>query len=429
MSRTLHADAGAMNLPTPPAQAHHHECEPLQVNPEVPFFTTGVKVLVALALGAMGVLAVRFIWGLGTVTNLDDQYPWGLWIGIDVATGVALAAGGFTTAFVAHVMNREQFEPLVRPALLTAALGYTFVGLGVCVDLGRYYNIWHFFVPGMVNGNSALYEVGLCVCLYLSVLYIEFLPMVCERFIGRVNLPGVLAGMNNGVDRMLRVLQATLSKVMTVFILAGVTLSCAHQSSLGTLMAIAPNKLHPLWHSAVLPLQFLLSAFAVGLAMAIFESILASRSFKREIEMPILRRLARFVPMLLTIYLAAKIIDMANRGTYAYLDDFSLQSMSWLVEVLLGVFVPLLMLLTHRIRRSPRGLFIAAAMIVLGVALNRINVFIIGYKPLYADGPYVPAWSEVLLTVGFISLLVLLYRGACWVFPVLPKEDGGASHA
>ncbi|RKZ19983.1 Ni/Fe-hydrogenase cytochrome b subunit [bacterium] len=395
----------------------------------VPFFTPGVKFLAVLAVGAICVLAVRFIWGLGAVTNLNDQYPWGLWIGIDVATGVALAAGGFTTAFVAHVMNREQFEPLVRPALLTAALGYTFVGLGVCVDLGRYYNIWHFFVPDMVNGNSALYEVGLCVCLYLTVLYIEFLPIVCERFVGRVNLPGGLAALNGVVDRMLRVLQASLNKVITVFILLGVTLSCAHQSSLGTLMALAPTKLHPLWHSAVLPLQFLLSAFAVGLAMATFESILASRAFKREIEMPILRRLARFIPMLLTLYLAAKVIDMANRGTYAYLNDFSLQSISWLVEVVLGVIVPLLMLLTHRVRRDPRGLFTAAMMIVLGVALNRINVFIIGYKPLYAEGPYIPAWTEILLTAGFISILVLLYRGACWIFPVLPKEEEGGSHA
>jgi Ni/Fe-hydrogenase subunit HybB-like protein len=209
----------------------------------------------------------------------------------------------------------------------------------------------------------------------------------------------------------------------------GVVLSCAHQSSLGTLMVIAPTKLHPLWHSTVLPLQFLLSAFAVGLSMATFESILASRSFKREIEMPILRRLARFIPLLLTLYLASKVIDMVNRGTYNYLNDFSLQSVSWLVEVLFGVLVPLLMLLTHRIRRNPTGLFTASAMVVGGVALNRINVFIIGYKPLYPDAPYVPAWTEVLLTAGFISILILLYRGAAWIFPVLPKEEGGASHA
>jgi Ni/Fe-hydrogenase subunit HybB-like protein len=432
MSDLLKTKDGPAAVPTAvavAAAAHHHEAEPMQGNTTVPYFTPGVKVIALIALGGLAVLATRLIFGLGAVTNLNDQYPWGLWIGIDVATGVALAAGGFTTAFVAHVLHRERFEPLVRPALLTAALGYTFVGLGVCVDLGRYYNIWHFFVPEMINGNSALFEVGMCVCLYLTVLYIEFLPMVCERFVGRVNLPGGLARLNGGVESLLRVLQATLDRLITVFILAGIALSCAHQSSLGTLMAIAPTKLHALWHTAVLPLQFLLSAFAVGLSMAIFESVLASRAFKREIEMPILRRLARYIPMLLTLYLASKIIDMVNRGTYAYLGDFSLQSVSWMVEVGLGVIAPLLMLLTHRIRRDPTGLFTAVAMIVFGVALNRVNVFIIGYKPLYAETAYIPAWTEVLVTAGFISILVLLYRAAVYVFPVLPKEEGGVHHA
>lgn len=394
----------------------------------VPFITPGVRVLMALAAAAVAVLVVRLVWGIGAVTNLDDQYPWGLWIGIDVATGVALAAGGFTTAFVAHVLHRHKYEVLVRPALLTAALGYTFVGLGVCVDLGRYYNIWHFFVPSMANGNSALFEVGMCVCLYLTVLYIEFLPIVCERFLGRVNLPGALRALNGLVEGVLRVLQRTLDRVITVFIILGVVLSCAHQSSLGTLMVLAPNKLHALWYTTILPLQFLLSAFAVGLSMAIFESFLASRSLKRPFEMDVLAPLARIIPFLLTIYFGAKIIDMVNRGSYRYLDDGSLQSFIWMVEVVVGVILPWAILLTHRLRRRPGWLFTAAAMVVFGVALNRVNVFIIGFKPLFADGPYVPAIPEIMLTVGFISILVLLYRAFVFIFPVL-HDEGEVHHA
>ena len=389
----------------------------------VPFITPGVRVLMLLALGGLAVLAARLVWGIGAVTNLDDQYPWGIWIGIDVATGVALAAGGFTTAFVAHVLHRHKYEVIVRPALLTAALGYTFVGMGVCIDLGRYYNIWHFFVPGLPNGNSALFEVGMCVCLYLTVLYIEFLPIVCERFLGRVNLPGALAVLNRGVEALLRIMQRTLSRVMTVFIILGVVLSCAHQSSLGTLMVIAPTKLHPLWYTTVLPLQFLLSAFAVGLSMAIFESFLASRSLKRTYEMDVLAPLARIIPFLLTIYFGAKIIDMVNRGSWRYLGDGSLQSISWMVEVVVGVILPWMILLTHRLRRQPAWLFSAAAMVVFGVALNRFNVFVIGYKPPYATAPYLPTVYEVLLTVGFISILVLLYRAAIFAFPVLHDES------
>ncbi len=394
----------------------------------VPFVTPGVRVLMGLAAVGLGVLAVRLIWGLGAVTHLDDQYPWGVWIGIDVATGVALAAGGFTTAFVAHVLHRHKYEVIVRPALLTAMLGYTFVGMGVCIDLGRYYNIWHFFVPGLPNGNSALFEVGMCVCLYLSVLYIEFLPIVCERFVGRVNLPGFLKALNGPLDGLLRILQRTLNRVITFFIIMGVVLSCAHQSSLGTLMVISPYKLHPLWYTTVLPLQFLLSAFAVGLSMAIFESFLAAKSLKRPFEMDVLAPLARIIPFLLTIYFGAKLIDMVNRGTWRYLDDFSPQSISWLVEVIVGVMLPWAILLSHRLRRRPGWLFSAAAMVVFGVALNRFNVFVIGFKPLFGHGMYKPAVPEIFLTIGFISILVLLYRTFVWIFPVL-HDEGEVHHA
>jgi len=394
----------------------------------VPYFSGGVKVLTVLALAGLAALAARFIFGIGAVTNLDNQFPWGLWIGIDVATGVALAAGGFTTAFVAHVLHRGHFEAVVRPALLTAALGYTFVAMGVCVDLGRYYNIWHVLMPSMWQGNSALFEVGMCVCIYLTVLYIEFLPIVVERFKGKVNWPGAMAGLNGATEGLLRVLDATLSKVMTFFIIAGVVLSCAHQSSLGTLMVIAPTKLHPLWHTHVLPLQFLLSAFAVGLAMAIFESILASRSFKKPYEMSVLSPLGRMVPFLLTVYLGAKLIDMVGRGSYVHLLDGSLQSFTWITEVVVGIFLPGAIFMIHRLRRQVGWLFAAAAMVVFGVALNRVNVFIIGYSPVYADGPYVPAWPEVVVTIGLISLLILIYRFFVMNLPIM-HEEGEAHHA
>ena len=148
--------------------------------------------------------------------------------------------------------------------MLTALLGYTFVAMGVAVDLGRYYDIWHVMLPPNWNGNSALFEVGMCVMIYLSVLYIEFLPVVCERFIGKVNLPGKLARFNRKIDRFLVVLDKGLDKTMFIFIIAGVVLSCLHQSSLGTLMIIAGPKMHPLWQTPVLPLLFLLSAISVG---------------------------------------------------------------------------------------------------------------------------------------------------------------------
>lgn len=411
------------------AAAHSEHAAPLWPDAPVPFFTRGTIVLSVIAGIGLLVMALRFALGLGAVTNLNTQYAWGIWIAIDVATGVALAAGGFTTAFVAHILHNDKYHAVVRPALLTAMLGYTFVALGVVVDLGRFYNIWHVLVPSMWQGNSALFEVGMCVCCYLTVLYIEFLPIVCERFIGRVNLPGVLKALNRPVDKLLRILETTLGKVMNIFIIMGVVLSCAHQSSLGTLMALVPSKVHPLWHTSILPLQFLLSAFAVGLAMVVFEGLLASRSFKRPFEMNVLSPLARIIPFLLTIYFAAKLIDLVTRDAYVHLFRFSLPAVMYWIEILVGVVVPWALLLSHRLRRKPAWLFAAAAMVVFGVALNRFNVFIISYTPVYPDGRYVPKITEVLLTAGFICLLVLIYRLCVFLFPILPAEEKGGHHA
>jgi Ni/Fe-hydrogenase subunit HybB-like protein len=425
MSEAIHSPVTALPVEHPTVDAGHDErALPLSQQGSVPFLTSGVWVLIAFAGVGLLTLLARFVFGIGAVTNLDDQYPWGLWIGIDVATGVALAAGGFTTAFVAHVLHNHKYHVIVRPALLTGMLGYTFVALGVCVDLGRYYNIWHVLLPEYWQGNSALFEVGMCVCCYLTVLYIEFLPIVCERFIGKVNLPGFLSALNKPLDKALRMADAALDRTMTFFIIMGIVLSCAHQSSLGTLMVIAPSKLHALWHTPVLPLQFLISAFAVGLSMAIFESLLASRSFKREMEMHVLSPLARMIPFLLTIYLGTKVIDQVNRGSWRLALEPGLQSTSFWIEILIGVVAPLVIFLTHSLRRRPAWLFSAAAMVVFGVALNRVNVFIIGYKPLFGDGPYVPAVPEVLVTVGLISLLVLIYRAWVFIFPILPEEGG-----
>lgn len=387
------------------------------------FFTPGVWVVTAVAIIGAAALAARFVFGLGAVTNLSDAYPWGLWIAIDVACGVALAAGGFTTAFVAHLLHREQFHPLVRPALLTAMIGYTFVALGVMTDLGRFWAMWHVMLPWMWQGNSVLFEVAICVMTYLTVLYIEFLPIVCERFIGRVRLPGPLARLDRSVDRMLRVLDAGLGRVMTVFIILGVVLSCMHQSSLGTLMVIAGPKLHPLWQSPMLPMFFLLSAFAVGFSMVIFESLLASRSLGLEPEVDALARLARFIPVLLGIYAAAKVIDLLNRGAVGSLVQPTPAAGLFMLEFIGGVLLPFAVLMRRRLRHSPRGLLTAASLVIFGVIANRLNVFLLAYTPTIEGERYYPAFAEFAVTAGFIAMIVLIYRFIVLNFPVIERLE------
>ncbi len=387
------------------------------------FLTPGVLLLILLALNGLAFLAGRFIFGIGAITNLDNQYPWGIWIAIDVATGVALAAGGFTTAALGHIMHRDKYEVIIRPALLTAMLGYTFVGMSVCIDLGRYYSIWHVMLPSMWNGNSALFEVGMCVMVYLTVLYIEFLPIVTERFIGKVNLPRVLAVLNRPIDRFLRFLDSQLSKTMFIFIILGVVLSCLHQSSLGTLMVIAGSKMHPLWQTPIIPLLFLLSAISVGFPMVIIESIISSRSFNLKPETGVLSLLGRMLGPLLAIYLAFKIGDMFVRETFVYLTEVSLESFMFLLELLIGVIIPMRIFFSPKALRSPGWLFTGSILVVIGVVLNRINAFLIAYTPLYATDSYFPSFGEISVTLGLIAIEILLYRLFVKVFPIISIPD------
>ena len=382
---------------------------------EKKFFTTGVKILFALFGIGMAVGIYRFIFGIGSVTNLSDQYPLGFWIGVDVASGVALAAGGFTTAALIHIFHRDKYHVIGRPAHLTAMLGYTFVGIGLLFDLGRWYNIWHPALPMMWQGNSVLFEVGMCVMIYLTVLYIEFLPIIAERFIGKSP---------KWIDSILRFFDKILDKIMWIFIILGVVLSCLHQSSLGNMMVIAPYKMHPLWYTEILPLLFLVSAIAVGLPMVIFECTLASKTFGCRLETEVIFPIARMVPVMIGLYFFLKVGDLTVRNAWGYVFDGTYQSNWFLVEFILGLVVPLVMFLIKKVRHTPWLLFSASTFyIIFGVLLNRINVFFVAYKPPYATKPYFPAIGEFAVTIGLISALILVYRAVVTIFPILPAQE------
>ncbi len=238
--------------------------------------------------------------------------------------------------------------------------------------------------------------------IYMTVLYIEFLPLVTERFLGRVHLKGILSFLTRPLERILQVLDRALGKTMFVFIIAGIVLSTLHQSSLGTLMIIAGPKMHPLWQTPVLPLLFLLSAISVGFPMVIFESLLAARSFGLKPEMDILSKLGRMIAPLLGIYLAFKIGDMVIRETFVYLTTPTTASIMFMIEVVVGVIIPLRMFLSRTVLKSPLWLFVASSLVILGVLLNRINTFIVAYTPPYSVTPYFPSIGELSVTIGFV---------------------------
>lgn len=392
------------------------------------YFSRGTWVVASVAAVGGAALLYRFLFGLGATTNLSDAYPWGLWIAIDVACGVALAAGGFTSAFLIEILHRGRYHAVLRPALLTAMIGYTFVAIGVATDLGRWWAIWHVPLPMFWQPNSVLFEVAVCVMCYLTVLYIEFLPVVCERFRGRVRLPGGLAALDGAAEWALRAMDATLSRVILVFVILGIMLSCMHQSSLGTLMVITGDRLHPLWQTPYLPLLFLLSAFSVGYPMVIFESVLASRSLRLPPEREVLGELARFVPIPLGVYLSVRFIDLGARGALGRVLEGSRESWLFLAEVGIGFVAPFVILLVPRLRRSLGWLFLGASLVIGGVVMNRLNVFLIAFTPVDPGATYFPAWSEFAVTAGFIAMIVLIYRAIVLNFPVIEALGRGGAH-
>ena len=264
-------------------------------------------------------------------------------------------------------------------------------------------------------------EVGICVMIYMTVLYIEFLPIVTERFIGKVNLPNIMKFLNKPVDRLLRILDKSLSKTIFVFIIAGVVLSTLHQSSLGTLMVIAGNKMHPLWQTPILPLLFLLSAIAVGFPMIIFESLLASNSFKLKPELKVLSGLGKMTATIIGVYLAVKIGDIFVRESFKYLVVFDVPSWMFITEIAIMIRA-FFMFLSKKTENSPSRLFIASSLVIAAVLLNRINNFIIAYNPFYDPKIYYPSFGEISVTIGCIALLVLAYRVLVMIFPVISHE-------
>ena len=276
---------------------------------------------VVMVLGGYATI-LRFVKGIGAVSNLSDQFPWGIWVGFDVLCGVMLAAGGFTLTAAVHIFNIKRLHPIVRPTVLTAFLGYMLVSVALLVDLGRPYRIWHPLI--MRNPHSVMFEVAYCVMLYTTVLSLEFSPVVLERF---------------KLEKPLKFVKAALIPL----VILGVILSTLHQSSLGTVYLIMPTKLHPFWYTPLLPVFFFLSAIAVGLAMTIFESSISSRAFGRQLELPIVREFGRVLMVVLSVYAILRFEDLFHRGMFKQLLVPKYEMYLFWLEITLAIIAPLVL--------------------------------------------------------------------------------------
>lgn len=355
-------------------------------------------VIVALGLYAT---FVRFTQGLGAATHLSNEFPWGLWIGFDILVGVGLAAGGFVIAATVHIFHLEKYHPVSRPAILTAFLGYLLVIVALLYDLGRPYRIWHPLVFG--NPHSVMFEVAICVMLYTMVLAAEFSPIVFARF---------------NMQKPLKVVRA----LYIPLVIMGVLLSTLHQSSLGTLYVIVPDKLHPLWYTPLLPLFFFLSAVAVGLAMTIFESFMSSRAFGKKLETELLEGMARVAVVILAVLLVWRFMDLSSRGNLHYAFEASPESVMFWGEVSLGIALPMVLFAIRKVRASEEGLFFGAILTVMGFIINRLDVALTGVAK--ASGVnYIPSWMEFSVTAMIVAVGFFLFYLAVKHLNVFPDKE------
>ncbi len=354
---------------------------------------TALKTILWTIVGVLAaVTAVRFAYGLGSVTNLSDAAPWGLWIGFDVMSGVALAAGGFVLAATVYIFGLERYRPFVRPAVLTALLGYAAVAVGLLYDLGLPWRIWHPLVHW--QHRSVLFEVAMCVMLYLTVLALEFAPAVLEHplFSGRLS---------RAVLRVLK--KATIPLVIT-----GIVLSTLHQSSLGSLFLITPYRLHPLWYSHIIYLLFFVSAVGLGLMMVVLESLLSAWFLGHQAHRRELAGLGVAASVVLWIYVALRVGDLALRGVLGLAVTGSREGNLFLFEIGMSAVLPATLLLFERVRSSLGGLAVCAALTVSGMVLYRLDVSILSFARPEGFG-YFPSWEEFAVSLGIVSAAVLIF--------------------
>ena len=355
---------------------------------------------VILMLGIISAAARLFL-GLGATTNLNDAYPWGLWISFDILSGVALAGGGFTMAAAIYIFNLKKFEPLLRPAKLSAFIGYLIFVVGLFFDLGQPWRIWHPMV--MWNPHSVLFEVSWCVMLYTTVLGIDILIMALERWekFEWVNF---------------------LRNIYLVFVVAGVMLSTLHQSSLGALYLLMPEKMSDLWASPAIGPLFFCSAVIGGMSVVTLESLISAWAYKRKPELKLLSDFSKGLGIALLVYFAMKVTDLYARGATVW--AFDTPHFFFYLELFGTVALPGLLLTFKEVRNSAKGLYWAAGLSAFGVVLNRFNVSLTSYGG-YRQFSYFPSFIEIIITLALIAGGIMIFDLGTRYLPLYPSELSG----
>jgi Ni/Fe-hydrogenase subunit HybB-like protein len=351
-------------------------------------------------LGMVAIIA-RLWGGLGVSTGLSDAMPWGIWKILNMIAGVALATGGFTVACTVYIFNIKKYKPVLKPAILLAFLGYGASCFALFLDIGLPHTIWHSLIYW--NHHSFLFEVAWCVMLYFTVTSIELSPVVLEKF---------------GLERITKLVHRFSIPVVIV----GITLSTLHHTSLGSLFLVMPARLHDLWFTSMLPVLFFLSAVGAGMMMLVFACLAYSYFFEKSANMAALTGLSRMSATVLVILLIVKISDLVVRGSFGAVFAGGYESYFFILEVALGILIPVILVAIPAVRNNLGGLAIASGSAVLGLVLNRINVGIVGLMRT-SDVFYFPTLTEFCLSIGIFSAAALVFVYMVQYFDVFEREE------
>jgi Ni/Fe-hydrogenase subunit HybB-like protein len=384
-----------------------------------PIWTPTFRLLAIIFGFSLVIWIWRFAAGLGATTGLNQGYPWGIWIAIEVVTGTALGCGGYAMAFLVYLFNKGQYHPLVRPAVLTSALGYTIAAIAINLDVGR--TLYIYKIPVALfwwNGHSVLLEVALCVMSYVAVLWIELAPALFEVW-------------EKGSSALLKGLAGffgPLFKKLTIPILAvGLLLPTMHQSSLGALMLIGGNKVHGLWQTPWLPLLFLVSCIGMGYSVVIFEAILASIFFHRQRETAMLAKVGQVAGWIMLGYTIFRFADIVLRGRLPLAFHLTVQSFMFWLEMIFFLGGSIILLIPKQ-RESVGGQFNAATLLLLAGAVYRMDAYLVAYNP-GSNWHYFPSVPEMLITIGLFCLEILAYIYLVKRYPILSGASSAVSKA
>jgi len=362
----------------------------------VPIITLGIILIV-----------MRFVNGIGSITNLSQEVPWGLWIGFDVVTGVAFAGGAYVVTFMVYILNMEKYKPIVRVTVLNGFLAYVFYAGALLLDLGKPWNVVNPIIGNNFGVSSVLFLVAWHFLLYMVAQLIEFSPAIAE-WLGAKKARKILSWMTLGA------------------VIFGITLSTLHQSGLGALYLMAKEKIHPLWYSEFIPILFFVSSIFAGLSMVIFEGSISQRVFSDQINEKnhkahdgIIHGLSKICAFTLMIYFFLHIVVFVHGKHWIYLN--SRMGAWYLVEMIGFVIFPMILYFISYRTRNSTLVKISSLVTMIGIIINRLNVTVIAFK---WDAPthYVPSWQEIVVTLTVLSIEIWIFRWVVRRLPVLRES-------